>query len=246
MVEALPILKTRDLIPMIEEQRIVLSPAVPESRSAPPLFRSLGTLAEAIVAMFGDSCEVVVHDLSDRSNLDRTIVYVAGNLTGRRVGGPPTDVLLRKLRSEDLLNDFMVYGSTTRDGRILKSSTTFIRNDLGQVVGAFCVNLDITRMQAARAVLDGICAINSGSTKLDSPEVFGSAVNETLDAMIDEAIHHAGKLVEHMDKDGKVGVVRYLEARGVFLIRRAVDQIARRLGVSRYTVYNYLNEVRSG
>jgi predicted transcriptional regulator YheO len=210
-----------------------------------PILSNLRTLAHAIAAIFGDICEVVIHDLSDRSNLDHTIVALAGNITQREVGGPPTDVLLRKLRSHDQLSDFTIYESTTRDGKILKSSTAFIRDERGTIIGAFCVNLDVTRLVNAKAILETLCSTQSDGAKPDSPEVFASRVGETLDSIIDDAVRRSGKPIAHMDKDDKVELVRYVELRGGFLIRRAVDQVAKRLGVSRYTVYNYLNEVRA-
>ncbi len=227
-----------------EEQDLTasgLDGAIPIS----PTLAALATIAQGLAATLGDRCEVVIHDLSDWSNLDHTILTIAGDITGRQVGGPPTDIVLRKLRAQDQLPDVMIYTSTTRDGRVLKSSTTFIRNERGKVVAAFCINLDITQLLAAKAALDSFCLVGQENVRLDSPEVFGSVVAETLDGMLDDAIRASGKLIPHMDKEDKVGVVRYLERRGGFLIRGAVDQVARRLAVSRYTVYNYLNEVRA-
>jgi predicted transcriptional regulator YheO len=48
-----------------------------------------------------------------------------------------------------------------------------------------------------------------------------------------------------MKKAHKVAVARDLAQRGFFAIREAVDVIAQRLDVSRYTIYNYLNELAS-
>ncbi len=46
-----------------------------------------------------------------------------------------------------------------------------------------------------------------------------------------------------MMREQRIQVVRDLERRGIFLIKGAVDEVARLLGVSRYTVYNYRKEV---
>lgn len=209
------------------------------------LLANLESVAHAIVAMFGEECEVVIHDLSDWGSLDHTVVSIVGNVTGRGLGSPPTDVLLQKLRARNRLGDFMVYSSATKDGKTLKSSTTFVKDGQGRVIGAFCVNLDTTRLRAARAVLDAFCSANADDSKLDVPEVYASVVTETLDSMIDDVVGRSGKLVAHMVREDKVHAVSQLERRGAFLIRGAVDQVARRLGVSRYTVYNYINEVRA-
>jgi predicted transcriptional regulator YheO len=55
-----------------------------------------------------------------------------------------------------------------------------------------------------------------------------------------------GRPVAYMTKDDKVEIVRTLDQKGAFLIKGAIDYVAKVLCVSRYTVYNYLDEVRVG
>ncbi len=50
--------------------------------------------------------------------------------------------------------------------------------------------------------------------------------------------------VELMKKQHKAAVVRELDEAGYFLIKDAVDFLAAELKVTRYTIYNYLNEIR--
>ncbi|MFM7537548.1 MAG: helix-turn-helix domain-containing protein [Acidimicrobiales bacterium] len=52
-----------------------------------------------------------------------------------------------------------------------------------------------------------------------------------------------GRLVE-LGREDKQLAVRLLDERGAFLFRRSVDDVADALGVSRITVYNYLNALR--
>jgi predicted transcriptional regulator YheO len=49
-----------------------------------------------------------------------------------------------------------------------------------------------------------------------------------------------------MQKKHKVAVVRDLKNRGMFHLRDAVDMVAASLGVTRFTIYNYLNEIGDG
>jgi predicted transcriptional regulator YheO len=48
-----------------------------------------------------------------------------------------------------------------------------------------------------------------------------------------------------MNKKERLEVISYLEKRGILKIQKSVQTIARCLGISRYTVYNYLNELRT-
>ncbi|MFH8448563.1 helix-turn-helix domain-containing protein [Streptomyces fungicidicus] len=51
---------------------------------------------------------------------------------------------------------------------------------------------------------------------------------------------HGGPLA-YLDRRTKQEIVRGLEARGAFAVRHGVETVASALGVSRFTVYNYLN-----
>lgn len=62
----------------------------------------------------------------------------------------------------------------------------------------------------------------------------------TLDQLIEEVERTIGKPVGGMTRAEKQQVVHFLDKRGVFLMRRAVEDVAGRLGVTRFTIYNYL------
>ncbi len=62
-----------------------------------------------------------------------------------------------------------------------------------------------------------------------------------LDRLIDQVERETGAPVESLDRDSKRHVVRRLDELGAFHLRKAVEDIADRLHVSRFTIYNYLN-----
>ena len=93
------------------------------------LFENLSRLALALEKQFGPDCEVVVHDLSRPEN---SIVCIAGNVTGRRIGGPLTDFVLGLLENDEHPDDTIGYSARTGDGRTLKSSTIFINDEKGR------------------------------------------------------------------------------------------------------------------
>lgn len=67
-------------------------------------------------------------------------------------------------------------------------------------------------------------------------------LRDALDRMLDAAAEAVGVPIEEMSRRQKQQVVRYLDERGAFLIKKAVERVAARLGVSRFTIYNYLDE----
>ena len=71
----------------------------------------LKSLAKGISSVFGDRCEVVIHDFSD---LKKSLVYIGGDVTNRALGSPIPDMLYRLLKEygDDAPNKFG-YKSTT-------------------------------------------------------------------------------------------------------------------------------------
>lgn len=63
----------------------------------------------------------------------------------------------------------------------------------------------------------------------------------SLDRMLDELQRRHGKPLAQLDRRTKQAVVRSLELRGAFAVRHGVETVAQALGVSRFTIYNYIN-----
>nr|WP_202433080.1 MULTISPECIES: helix-turn-helix domain-containing protein [unclassified Streptomyces] len=66
-------------------------------------------------------------------------------------------------------------------------------------------------------------------------------LSESLDHILTAMERRHGMPLAELDRKAKQEVVRSLEARGAFSVRHGVETVAGALGVSRFTVYNYLN-----
>ncbi|TXS57471.1 helix-turn-helix domain-containing protein [Streptomyces sp. t39] len=64
---------------------------------------------------------------------------------------------------------------------------------------------------------------------------------DSLDHILAALERQHGRPLAELDRRTKQSVVRTLEARGAFSVRHGVETVAGALGVSRFTVYNYLN-----
>ncbi|KEI45150.1 helix-turn-helix domain-containing protein [Saccharopolyspora rectivirgula] len=65
-----------------------------------------------------------------------------------------------------------------------------------------------------------------------------------LDRLIAQVEAELGGRLADLPREEKQRAVRLLEERGAFTVRKSVEAVARALGVSRFTVYNYLNRER--
>ena len=206
------------------------------------IFNMLSQMADAMVKTFGRSCEVAVHDFS---NLNKSLVYLAGNVTGRKQGAPITDLVVKALHKDRTkIKDCYNYKTTTKDGRTIKSSTIFIRSSAGEVIGAFCTNIDITDFLNASQVIQQLVETHAFNVQ-ENHETFAATVGETIEALFEQAVSAVGKQPATMSTEEKTRLVKALENKGAFQIKGAVDQVAILAGVSKYTVYNYLQKVRA-
>lgn len=64
-----------------------------------------------------------------------------------------------------------------------------------------------------------------------------------LDRLIDTVESELGGPLPTLSREDKQQAVRLLDERGAFILRRAVEDVADAMGVSRITVYNYLNAI---
>lgn len=207
------------------------------------IFQNLKTIASAISTQFGSSCEIVLHDL-DRP--EHSIVFITRDVTGRRIGAPVTDFVLKLLASSDTPEDVINYISHTRNGRTLKSSTIFIRDTDQRPIGVFCINYDITDLIEAENHLTELTTPTSPaqvqkSFSSDLPDLLHEMIQDAMRLVLGETSEPAG-----VDKERRISVVECLEAQGVFKIRNSVPTVAEVFNVSRYTIYNDLKAIRAG
>ena len=64
-------------------------------------------------------------------------------------------------------------------------------------------------------------------------------------SLINDALAHQDVPPEQMDRAQRIEVIRYLDQHGAFLVTKAGERIANLLGISKYTLYSYLDTVRA-
>ncbi|MER7929189.1 helix-turn-helix transcriptional regulator [Streptomyces sp. NPDC096057] len=215
------------------------SPALDAERDA--IIGALTPVADGIAATFGPVCEVVLHDYR---RPEHSVVAVAGALTGRSVGGAMSEIGLRMLARGDEAADELNYLTRTRNGRRLKSSTMVLRDSTGAVFGALCVNVDVTAVHQAQALLAGI----AGSAAAQTPAAtttFGNDIDSVVEAIVDAHLLHRSLTWVQLDRAQRLELFRGLDEHGVFAVRRAIEQVAARLGISRASAYSYLSQARA-
>lgn len=196
-------------------------------------------MATGIAAQFGSNCEVVVHDLSRHP--DHSIVAIVnGHVTGRKVGDGASHVVIEQLQSNDPEpKDHLCYLTKTPDGKILKSSTVYIRNSKGKVSAIFSINYDISKLLMVESAVRDLISTGEEPQQAEPEKIVN--INDLLDDLIEQSVALVGKPVALMNKDDKVKAIRFLNQNGAFLVTKSGDKIAKYFGISKYTLYSYID-----
>ena len=209
----------------------------------------LKQVADLIAAQFGPATEVVIHDFT--GDLDSTIVYIVnGHVTGRTVGDAPTQSFLKYMNVNHQRKSMekVRHVSHLSDGRIIRSSTANFFDEDGTLNSSLCINQDISDVVALESAVKGLSEVGYFETSVlanyNEFDVQPSSIHGMMDNIITEALASIGTPPDKMNKEAKIKLLRFLDERGVFLIQKSGQKVCELLGISKFTLYNYLEEAR--
>ncbi|MBM7624879.1 helix-turn-helix transcriptional regulator [Sporohalobacter salinus] len=216
-------------------------------------------LVEYLAKVLGENFEIVLHDLS---NIENSIIAIKnGHVSGRKKGDALTDLALKIVNDhKDLEDKYLInYTGHTKDGKELRSSTLFIKNEQKEMIGMLCINIDVSCFSYARDILNQLILgqkevnKNKGSIPVVSekkevnkeedyaPEKFTNSIEELMHSIINSVMNDTSIPPERMTADEKKKIVQKLDDKGVFLLKNAVKEVADALKSSEATIYRYLN-----
>ena len=203
----------------------------------------LVSTAHGIARQFGKDCEVCIHDLSVK-DLEHTIIFIInGHVSGRKIGDGASKVVLETLEAiekGDIIVDHLGYRTTTQDGRILKSSTVFLKDSTGKYRWVLGINYDVTALMNVDAALQSITTVESHDSNGDGQIPLN--VNDLLDNLINQSVKRIGKPPALMNKEEKIQAIQFLGDAGAFLITKSGDKVSNFYGISKFTLYSYIDQ----
>lgn len=213
---------------------------------------SFKPLIQFLGAALGPTVEVVLHDVT---NLDSSIIAIAnGHVSGRKVGAPATDLMLRILRAGESNQRSYVTGYkalSPNSTKQLRSATYFIRRG-SRVVGTLCINADQTLLKNLESLTQRIgesyfAEQDGADTDLTSekPEMLSSSIADITSRAINSALATRPVDVEYYSTDDRLAVVQLLDSDGYFQLKGAVADLADALAISEPSIYRYLRQVRA-
>lgn len=192
-------------------------------------------LIQAVVELFHPFVEAAVHDLKKGK-----IIAIYHNISQRKVGDPsPLKEL--KVNIQDFPDYFAPYYKENWDGRPLKCTSITLRDKRGKAVGLICLNVDTSFMQNAHHLLE---AFLKTKEKAENPiELFGAQCEEQATVLIQQYLDDKHLSLNFLNRDQKKEIVQYLFQKGIFNYKSAAPFIAKKLSISRASVYNYIKQL---
>jgi predicted transcriptional regulator YheO len=219
------------------------------------VINALRPVVPMLAAMAGPHLEVVLHDVSKPEN---SVVAIAnGHISGRSVGssvleGPQNDrgfAAATRIKSREGAVHSLVedYVTVTADGRELRSASAIFRDASGEPFATLCLNADLSGFQAAHGWLSQMlkpmvqAAVPAMAAPAAAPPE--SQMDTLMQEIINEAVSPGGS-ADAMTREEKIQAVGAMQRRGLFIVKGGVERAAAALGVSRFTVYNYMEQLR--
>jgi predicted transcriptional regulator YheO len=211
--------------------------------------------------MLGPDYEIALHDLGRKQP---SIVAIAnGSISGRSVGAPLTNMAMQLITEKAYLtqNWKLNYRGICDNGKVLRCSTLFIKDEHNALLGLLCINFDDTRYRelservfklchpddyAARNI--SISALGAGLSAADSDEqeTFYNSISAATDDAFLAVMNNAEVPAERLTQTEKMGIIHLLEQRGIFMLKGAVPVVAERLSCSQASIYRYLSKINRG
>jgi len=211
-------------------------------------------LVKFLGQVLGPDYEIALHEISADS---QSIIAIAnGQVSGRKIGAPITDFALQMMKERVYeTHDYILnYKGVSMSGKVLRSSTIFIKDEVGKLIGMLCINFDASRYQNISNQILELCNLQSpiankteetSATVADTLPDAVESFPETIDDMIESAMKNClldnSMYSDRLTQQEKIQIVDILNKKGVFLLKGAVSQVAKRLRCSEPTIYRYLS-----
>lgn len=173
-------------------------------------------------------------------NKENSIVAIYNSHVTQRKIGDELDILGTNRDVNEFIADgidFVNCQARTSDGKDIKSSTFNLKGkDYHYALG---INFDYTVLSMAEAALREFTRVDD--TLEEALDVSGE---NKLKDIFEDCLKLIGKPVSMMNKDDRLRIVSLLQEKNAFSFQKSIPFISDKLNISRYTIYNYLKEIK--
>jgi len=211
-------------------------------------------VVEFLGKALGSDYEIALHDLSDGKY---SIIAIANGFnSGRQIGAPITGKALEFITNKVYEKENYQINYTGRVGNHIttRSSTMFIKDDNGKLIGMLCINYNTARCNEAvnkilemfqmPTLFDTAEVSKTGSqTHEETAEYFADNIEDLISSVLCKIVNDVNAPRERLTQEEKIEIVRSLNIKGIFVIKGAVSEVASQLCTSEASIYRYLSKI---
>jgi predicted transcriptional regulator YheO len=211
-------------------------------------------IVEFLGKALGPDYEVVLHDVENYNN---SILAIAnGHVSGRTLGAPITNFGLSTIADKSYKDsEYKVnYNGVSRNHKVLRSSSMFIKDDKGELIGLLCINFDDTKYIDISNQILKLCHPDSmvdvqntfvSSTLIieDDPESFTGSIPDVTSSVLNQVLEEKEIPLDKISSEERLQIVEILDKKGVFMLKGAVSEVAKQLSCSEPSIYRYLSKI---
>ncbi|MDR1194416.1 MAG: helix-turn-helix domain-containing protein [Peptococcaceae bacterium] len=211
-------------------------------------------LVQMLGTQFGDSCDAILYSLEGIEQRQGTAVAVRGTTAGAKPGTPLPAFLLEHIQNQGF-KDIYGFINKSLSGLVLRTSVQFLFSSDQRPIGCLCIHHNIVHIKMITSFLEELTRPSNlededeqeenraAGEKFYSASDIQGFLNSIISEFIVERVGDAN--FSSLEKSDKLALIAELDQRGVFLVKGAVNMIARRINVSKFSIYNYLDEIRT-
>lgn len=219
-------------------------------------------LVDFLGQTLGPDYEITLHEIVDKTC---SIVAIAnGQVSGRTLNDAPIKATMELIAGGAYKDsDYRINYNGISNGsgtEVLRSSTLYIKDAVGKLVGLLCVNFDDRRFQKLSTELFQLChpdefvdrnivlredlAVDADMDVDVDVDHYQGSVTEAANSLIQEVIAVDGMPADRLTQEEKIRIVGRLNRRGIFRVKGAVIEVAEALYSSPASIYRYLSKAQ--
>ncbi len=201
-------------------------------------YEFLCNLAEGIANMFGNNCETVIQEFENGKIC--TVAIFNGHVSGRKVLSTQ-GILGGTLESDEIDYDKIMSGVYNQlvvhpSGKKIKSSSFPLKGE--DYFYIFGVNYDITLLETMNLFINNFISFEG-----DLLTTLRQEKENSMDHILESCLQVMNGNVNKMKKEERMILIKLLMDCNFFQMQKSVPFLSEKLGVSKYTIYKYLNEL---
>jgi predicted transcriptional regulator YheO len=156
-----------------------------------PVLQALKPVIKGMALAMGPDYEIVLHDIADPDN--SIIAIENSHVTGRKIGDSLTDYAMYLLKTSDQKKkDFVAnFLTRTKEGKRIRSSTLYLRDEDGRLIGYLCINYDMSKAEIIRNMVEQLVNVTGGTEAIPREEEMPS----TLEGLMERNLKLIRRLV---------------------------------------------------